>query len=190
MRTVLIYKIPSFERRAAARTIAPMQTNVLEATREMLPLITRHRGDTESTRRIAPPVVEAHTQGATGSPRNSSRTARPRTAHSRRARRCTNCSRGLKPRWAGSSGTTRCRVSGDGSFGLPRARKSSAIPTGSTRAQPGRAARRSSKAMAIASPGAGRWSRVASCPNGWRCAAWSKRTASRACCSRMFPRLA
>ena len=36
-----------------------MQTNVLEATREMLPLITRHRGDTESTRRIAPPVVEA-----------------------------------------------------------------------------------------------------------------------------------
>ncbi|HEU5133684.1 MAG TPA: hypothetical protein VFU13_00950 [Steroidobacteraceae bacterium] len=36
-----------------------MPTNVLDATRELLPLITRHRDDTESTRRIAQPVVEA-----------------------------------------------------------------------------------------------------------------------------------
>ena len=31
----------------------------LEAARELLPLITRHRGETESARRIAPPVVDA-----------------------------------------------------------------------------------------------------------------------------------
>lgn len=36
-----------------------MQTNILEAAREIVPLITRHRGETESARRIAQPVVEA-----------------------------------------------------------------------------------------------------------------------------------
>jgi alkylation response protein AidB-like acyl-CoA dehydrogenase len=36
-----------------------MQKDVLEATRELLPLITGHRGDTESARRIAQPVVES-----------------------------------------------------------------------------------------------------------------------------------
>jgi hypothetical protein len=36
-----------------------MQMEALEAAREMLPLITRHRGDTESARRIAQPVVHA-----------------------------------------------------------------------------------------------------------------------------------
>ena len=36
-----------------------MQKDVLEAARELLPLITRHRGETESARRIAQPVVES-----------------------------------------------------------------------------------------------------------------------------------
>jgi indole-3-acetate monooxygenase len=36
-----------------------MPIEALEAAREMLPLITLHRGDTESTRRIAQPVVDA-----------------------------------------------------------------------------------------------------------------------------------
>jgi len=36
-----------------------MQMEALEAAREMLPLITRHRGETESARRIAPPVADA-----------------------------------------------------------------------------------------------------------------------------------
>lgn len=36
-----------------------MQIEALEAAREMLPLITRHRGDTESARRIAQPVVDS-----------------------------------------------------------------------------------------------------------------------------------
>jgi alkylation response protein AidB-like acyl-CoA dehydrogenase len=36
-----------------------MQIEALEAAREMLPLITRHRGETESARRIAQPVVES-----------------------------------------------------------------------------------------------------------------------------------
>ena len=36
-----------------------MQKDVLDTARELLPLITRHRGDTESARRIAQPVVES-----------------------------------------------------------------------------------------------------------------------------------
>lgn len=36
-----------------------MQIEALEAAREMLPLITRHRGDTESARRVAQPVVDS-----------------------------------------------------------------------------------------------------------------------------------
>jgi alkylation response protein AidB-like acyl-CoA dehydrogenase len=36
-----------------------MQMEALGAAREMLPLITRHRGETESARRIAQPVVDA-----------------------------------------------------------------------------------------------------------------------------------
>ena len=36
-----------------------MQMEALEAAREMLPLITRHRGETESSRSVAQPVVEA-----------------------------------------------------------------------------------------------------------------------------------
>jgi indole-3-acetate monooxygenase len=36
-----------------------MQMEALEAAREMLPLITRHRGETESARRIAQPVVDS-----------------------------------------------------------------------------------------------------------------------------------
>ncbi|HYJ40812.1 MAG TPA: hypothetical protein VEW08_08485, partial [Steroidobacteraceae bacterium] len=36
-----------------------MQTDVLKAAREILPLITQLRSETESARRIAPPVVES-----------------------------------------------------------------------------------------------------------------------------------
>jgi alkylation response protein AidB-like acyl-CoA dehydrogenase len=52
-----------------------MQMEALEAAREILPLITRHRGDTESARRLALPVVEALRKARLG------RLAIPRELH-------------------------------------------------------------------------------------------------------------
>jgi len=52
-----------------------MQMEALEAARELLPLITRHRSDTESARRIAAPVVEALRKARLG------RLAIPRDLH-------------------------------------------------------------------------------------------------------------
>lgn len=52
-----------------------MQMEALEAARDLLPLITRHRGDTESARRIAAPVVDALRKARLG------RLAIPRELH-------------------------------------------------------------------------------------------------------------
>ena len=52
-----------------------MQMEALEAAREMLPLITKHRGETESARRIAAPVVDALRKARLG------RLAIPRELH-------------------------------------------------------------------------------------------------------------